>query len=141
VFVLIFLARSNLEISQKSQPISIQNQVFFRSSNDARTYVLRISNDYFRFSFYQKKNNQTGFFLNRNRSNRPILVILEQKPFQTDWFRFDSVFSGLVWFFCGLARFFRFDSIFSGLARFFSSFFQFGSFSFRLIKPKPNQTG
>ena len=131
MFVLIFLARSNLEISQKSQPISIQNQVFFRSSNDARTYVLRISNDYFRFSFYQKKNNQTGFFLNRNRSNRPILVILEQKPFQTDWFRFGS----------GWLGFSRFDLVFSRFGSVFSRFFSVRFFQFQAYKTKtePNR--
>jgi hypothetical protein len=56
--------------------------------------------------------------------------------FDSVWLGFDSVF-----FLLGsiLARFF------SGLAQFFSGIFSvwvwFGFFGFRLIKPKPNQTG
>ena len=83
--------------------------------------------DYFRFDLvFIKKNNQTE-----------ICFFKKPKPVQTDRFRFGS-----VWFLwqkpvqAGLTRFF-------GLARFFQVFFRFGFsfFGFRLIKPKPNQTG
>jgi len=78
--------------------------------------------DHFRFgSVFIKKINQT-----KTDSNRLILVelgsvFLEQKPVQTS---FGSVF-------------FRFGSVFFW---FFSIWVQFGFFSFRLIKPKPNRS-
>jgi hypothetical protein len=91
--------------------------------------------DYFLFgSVFIKKNNKTEFFLKKTET--------ELKSVQTDRFRFrfGSVFLGQkpVWLsFSVLARF---DSVF------FPVFFGLGSvrfsfFGFRLIKPKPNQTG
>jgi len=91
--------------------------------------------DYFLFgSVFIKKNNKTEFFFKKTET--------ELKSVQTDRFRFrfGSVFLGQkpVWLsFSVLARF---DSVF------FPVFFGLGSvrfsfFGFRLIKPKPNQTG
>jgi hypothetical protein len=79
---------------------------------------------------FLKKRNET-----ETGSNRPVLV------------RFFRIKTGLNRFGSVLARFFSVWLGFFGLARFFpvgSVFFGLGSilfFSFRVIKPKPNQTG
>jgi hypothetical protein len=92
--------------------------------------------DHFQFDsvFIKKKATKPKKKIKKKRKHKPVqtdqfrfsLVFLEQKPVQT-----------------GLARFFWFGSVFFGfgLARFFSVWVRFGFFSFRLIKPKPNQTG
>jgi len=88
---------------------------------------------YFLFgSVFIKKNNQTKFFLKKNRnrtetgSNQPVSVrfgFLEQKPVQT-----------------GLTQFSRFwldfFPVFSG-----SGSVRFGFFGSKLKKPEPNRTG
>jgi hypothetical protein len=89
---------------------------------------------------FLKKRNKT-----ETGSNRPVLVRFFR--IKTGLNRFGLVLARffLVWLgFFGLARFFPVGSVFSGWLGFFSVFFGLGSilfFSFRVIKPKPNQTG
>jgi hypothetical protein len=103
-------------------------------------------------SVFIKKNNQTEFFLKKNRnrtetgSNRPVSVrfsFLGKKPVQTGLARF----SGFGSVFLVLARFFQFGSVFPVWLGFGSVFFRFFvgfssvRFDFFFIKPKPNRTG
>jgi len=85
-----------------------------------------LSND-FRFdSVFIYKKKQLNWILKKNKT--------EPKPVQTGRFRFDSVFYDKN----------RFKPVwlgFFGLALSFPVWLQFGFFIFRLIKPKPNQTG
>ena len=96
------------------------------------------------FNFYQK-NNQTDFFKKKTEtgSNRPVSVsvrlgFLEQKPVQTNRFRFGSAFQVRLSFFgLGLVQF-GLAQFFSGLARFFR--FGFGSVRFFLFQAYKTKT-
>jgi len=86
------------------------------------------------------------FFI-KNKVTKPFFFKKKLKLVKTDWFRFGyfrktnlfflAQFFGLAWFFSGL------DRVFFYLARvlFSLGLVWFNFFGFRLIKPKPNQTG
>jgi len=101
--------------------------------------IIESRGDHFRFGsvFIKKKPNRIKK-KNRNRfklTGFGSVRFFGQKPVQTglaQFFKFDSVFSGLARFFSGLARFFF---------RFLFVWVRFSFFSFRLIKLKPNRTG
>jgi len=102
----------NEDISTHSlyDPQLCLNVVASEGPNRNKTYSIR--GNHFRFGLvFIKKINQTGFFKKKQNRFKPTSfgsVILEQKPVQTDRFRFDSVFSFFSGF--GSVQFFQFQT-------------------------------